>query len=935
MYQLFKLSGNKGGVVKGSALVLSVIVLGIVPLAGAHPFTEDTIPAKLSSGPVGTTQVIVFYSEALEVEFSSLKVFDSSGDQIDNRDTSYYQGEESLIVTTPPLEEGAYTVTSKVLSKVDGHLVPDAFVFGIGDIVVEDTAGSPAELIFYPEAAARFPGLVGQTIVLGAAIASILIWATQRKDVIGPSLGQVESAFQRRFLSVTGAGIVAVFASNVLMLAIHTWRLEASAFQALETSFGTTWLVRMGITIALVAAWFALYRKSERQVRSHIPILAVSLILISTTTMIGHGAASEQLGAVLLDYIHSLVAAAWIGGVVFFAFAVLPALAGLRDDMGEKMSLVLIPRFSIMIVISLGIVIISGPILMWFLESNVDTIAESTYGKLIMAKIIIAAIMVGMGGYHQFGIQRWAEKNIGAAGAHKKLGRALKVESVLGIALLGVVALLVNGTLPAGEVQPADARSAAYGFSSTEFAETARFETEIFPFTTGSNEILVRVSDSQGNRIGDLESLRIKVSNPERNITPIVIDMARTENENADEFVGEPTFGFSGNWLVEIEAQKTQTANEAVSLNLLVKPHLENLQTEITEYDLPVAGKPLYPVFDGTDTIWISDTAQPRIWEYAIASGEFRSHDFDGQASQALALDGDGRVWFTDIAEGKIGFLDPSTGETWTIALPEVFPNNFRSIPASLEADTKNNIWISILTKGVILKFDQRLQEFEEYRLADQQGGPFDLMEDEDGSIWFTESGSGRIGAINPETGEIREIPQSLKLEGPEALILDGSGDIWITEHAGTGIVRYNPVLDSFERFPVSNPDSLPFGMALDRYGNIWFAQHQIDFLGVYDPQNNDMMDVPIPTETSFVQFVTADGNGDIWFAEPEGGKIGVLKITEGPASGAIARQGGAGPSLQYTELASPLIAMGIIAAALFFVKSVKDKRRLNEKVLG
>jgi copper transport protein len=33
---------------------------------------------------------------------------------------------------------------------------------------------------------------------------------------------------------------------------------------------------------------------------------------------------------------------------------------------------------------------------------------------------------------------------------------------------------------------------------------------------------------------------------------------------------------------------------------------------------------------------------------------------------------------------------------------------------------------------------------------------------------------------------------------------------------------------------------------------------------------------------------------------------------------------------LKYTELASPLIAMGIVATSLFFVKSVKDKRKLN-----
>ena len=52
------------------------------------------------------------------------------------------------------------------------------------------------------------------------------------------------------------------------------------------------------------------------------------------------------------------------------------------------MSLVLIPRFSIAFIISIGIVIITGPTLMWFLESDVGLITESVFGQLIILKII-------------------------------------------------------------------------------------------------------------------------------------------------------------------------------------------------------------------------------------------------------------------------------------------------------------------------------------------------------------------------------------------------------------------------------------------------------------------------------------------------------------------------------------------------------------------
>ena len=160
-------------------IILLVLSVSSIPFVSAHPFTNETIPNLSSNAPTGVSEVIVFFSEPVEIEFSTIKVLDNNGNQIDNKDTNYYEDEKSLIVTTEPLEDGVYTVTTKVLSKVDGHLVPGAFLFAVGDVVIDPKLlenQSSIELIFYPEAGARFPGIVGQTIVLGVVIASLIIW---------------------------------------------------------------------------------------------------------------------------------------------------------------------------------------------------------------------------------------------------------------------------------------------------------------------------------------------------------------------------------------------------------------------------------------------------------------------------------------------------------------------------------------------------------------------------------------------------------------------------------------------------------------------------------------------------------------------------------------------------------------------------------------
>ena len=920
-------------------LIISLLILSVsIPYAVAHPFTLETSPNSSSNASEGITQVVVYFSELIDVNFSYLKVFDSNGDQIDNKDTKYFEDEKSLIVTTPSLESGVYTVTTSVLSKVDGHLVPSAFNFGVGDVIVPEQQLSTSELVFLPEAGSRFPGLVGQTIVLGVVIASMLIWGTQSKQLVRKELEKLEFFHHGKFMTVTGIGLLLIFASNILMLAVQTIRLETSVFEVIKTDFGNMWLIRMIITVILLGLWFGMDRKKNLSIKNKIPMLAATLVLIGTSSIIGHGAASGETPAVILDYIHNFVAAVWIGGIIYFVFTLLPTFSQLDGAKREKMTLVLIPRFSIMFIVAVGIVIITGPTLMWFLESDIGLITGSVYGKLILVKISIAAVMVGLGGYFQFKIQKKAEKDLqsGSIAVYKKLKRSLKFDVVLGIVLLGVVALLANGTLPAGEIKQADAQKISYDFSTIEFSENTKFDVKITPFSSGTNTILVKISDFENKPLYDSDQIKVKISNPQRNISPIEIPMNIIKQEEGKpiEFQGEIIFGFSGQWQAEIETQRKQNANESIFMNLLVKPRLTDLKTEIIEYELPESSKPLYPLYDGKSSIWVSDPSSPRLWQFSLDTQEFTSHSFDGLTTMLLTQDNQGRIWFTDTPRNQIGYFDPNDQQIITKTLPKIDPVIYENTATFIQADFDGNIWIVITNKDVILKYQPELDTFEEIKLPARESLPFALTIDNEGKIWFTESASGKIGFINPKNNDITEFTPEKSLASPEAIIFDDDGNLWIAEHTGMAITKFDPILETFERVPVPDKEALPYGMSFDRFGNIWIQQHTIDKIAAYDPYNKNLIEVPIPTATSFAQFSTSDNKDNVWFVEQQGNKLAMIKITEIPA---ITSQipNADGFKLKYTEIASPLIAMGIIATSLFFVKSLKDKRRLNELVMS
>ena len=914
-------------------LPVLVFFLGF-PLASAHPFLLDSEPGQGQNAPAGTTQIITNYSEAVEIGFSELRVYDANGNQIDNKDTAYNGGETSLVVTTQPLEDGVYTITSKVLSKVDGHLVQAAIVFGVGDVKIDSAlleGQESSETTFIPESIARFPGLVGQTIVLGGIIVSITIWSSQQtrfRDVFT----DINEQFKIKFSKIIGYGIIATFASNFIMLGVQTWRLEASPLDVIGTTFGTTWLIRMIITIIIIVLWFLMEKKNKISIKEQIPLLVASLILIATTTMMGHGAATELEAPWILDYAHNLLSSIWIGGVIFFAFVALPTITKTDNSTKEKIVLSLIPRFSGLFIIAIGILIITGPTLLWFLDDNVTSLTDSTYGKLILIKIGIAATMIALGGFNQIKFLRnthdFEKLNIS-----KRISKPLKFEAGLGIALLAVVALLVNSSLPAGEIQSADALQGTFGYESTLFSENAKFDVKVLPAGIGSNTISVIVSSYDNKPLDDISGMKIKVSNPQKNISPIETEITENTQDSITKYSGDATFGFAGNWQIELEAQRANNSNENAIFNLQIKPSLNDIRTEITEYDFPADDTaPLFPVYDG-ENIWISDAQKPRLWKFSIEDEQFTSYTFDGLTTIFMDIGKDGKIWFTDTPNSKIGSFDPKTEKFETIKLPQFNLAVKKSLPTSVAVDNENDVWVAVIDQSLLLEYNQSTKKFKIVNTITPEAGPTAIEIDSSNNVWFAESLVGKLGKVDGNTKEVTEfVPQGEPMAEPFALMIDKEENIWVAEHIGPAVTKFNPILQDFKQIKIANPDSLPFGMAFDKYDNMWIAQHVIDSLVVYDQSGQQMTEIVIPTEESFTQFVIADDDGEIWFVEQRGGKLGKVSISAVPTQRTIVQEN-TSLDIMYVELVAPIIAAGIIATALFYVKSVRDKRKIDELI--
>ena len=97
----------------------------------AHAFLDRAEPRVGSVVKVAPTEVKLWFTEEIEPAFSSVKVLDATGGQVDRNDVRVDSSERAVLrVSLKPLPAGAYTVEWRVVS-VDTHDTNGSFAFRV------------------------------------------------------------------------------------------------------------------------------------------------------------------------------------------------------------------------------------------------------------------------------------------------------------------------------------------------------------------------------------------------------------------------------------------------------------------------------------------------------------------------------------------------------------------------------------------------------------------------------------------------------------------------------------------------------------------------------------------------------------------------------------------------------------------------------------
>jgi copper transport protein len=975
-------------------LILSIFILmvcGIAEEAYGHAFLTSSNPAPSQSLPASPTNVDTFFSEPIDIRYSEIKIFDEAGKEVDSRDTRYVGNDQaSLSVTIKPLNDGVYTVSTNVLSQIDGHVTKNAFAFGVGQSPIPSNIQSTSlqsSIIYLPEAIARFPTLLGQVIVIGGAFCVLWLWSPITKvKWLSDIFGRTRAGIDKRLISLFVIGSIILVASDLAIIFFQGLAISASIFDVLTTRFGMIMLARISLSLTLLAV--ALYEYQKFRLSKRIlskgdayGIIALGISLLLTTSLIGHGAARNEWSSIAIDFVHNIAASLWIGGVIYLALILVPKLkvdSSVDERSKNALLALLISRFSAYVIVLLGLIVITGPFLLFILENDLNLIAQSLYGKTLIVKLALASIMLIIGAYNQLVIYPKALNYVlmsPATTVHKdesgmdknknfsytfknhnpktgseitsKFYKSIKVECVIGILLLSSVAFLVNTGLPRSEFQDQfiqqqsssflTSQSVSSTFKSIQIVDNdTRVLLSILPFTVGRNNFTVSFIDSKDNPI-DVISPGMKFTEIGNDIGPINIDLQQLSK---GVYFANATFGIPGLWNIQIQGtQNKVNSSTIVSIfsNLVVKPELDKLQFSISKFNVPGNGsQPLYPIYDrNRNALWVGDTAidSGRILEFRLDSNKYVEHKLSGTSIVTVsAQDSNDRIWFVDPVTRHLGTYDPTIGTTKLYQLPTSI------VPSSIAIDNDDKVWLTAPTTNDILEFDPSKGKFTSMlHLQGQNARPIAIAIDAlSGLIWITDEG-GKLAMINPQKNyEITEFsPRGINntLMSPTALLIDDITEmIYVTQHEGSKVSSFNELTHIFSDFQSLDPKGLPFGMTLDKYRNLWVAEHTINKIAVIDPMTGASREVELPTKSPFVQWLTSDSEGNVWFAEQRGNALGVIKSTPSPATPEVGmptendgQKTSPEMSLSYSQIVGPMVAVGIIAVGLMYVKSAVD----------
>ncbi len=238
-----------------------------------------------------------------------------------------------------------------------------------------------------------------------------------------------------------------------------------------------------------------------------------------TPAFAGHPSVESPVAVMFpSDVIHVLASSIWVGGVAFLLLALPAATRELEPPDRTRLLLATLARFSPIALASVVALAVTGLIQAYIDVRRVADLWETTYGLLVLAKMVLLVVLVGFGWVNKDRIIPRLRRLVEGAAAPGSIGvlarRNLRGELATMLVVFGVTAALIAYT------PPIDAASGP--FSTTTSLGPAELEMSVEPAQVGLNTIHLYLVDAKdGSQFTKTKELAVTARLPSKEIGPL------------------------------------------------------------------------------------------------------------------------------------------------------------------------------------------------------------------------------------------------------------------------------------------------------------------------------------------------------------------------------------------------------------------------------
>lgn len=269
----------------------------------------------------------------------------------------------------------------------------------------------------------------------------------------------------------------------------------------MNTSLYTVWLIRIITSILIFILSIIFYAlsgenliarriddgSSIKKIKNMVlcTILICGSINVISNGIVSHNAAAEFLPwlAISADWFHVMAVSIWVGGLFYISLILLREIRISNSDLtyGSELDTrdeqiivrnsfalaLMLPYFSMIAIICLGVIGISGLYMAWIQLQSTESLFDSLYGNILILKLCVIVPLIVLGGYHQIKLhlvmvqiarrgnksreQLSVSSNVNRGAQYDpfvRFSKTIKIESLIGIAVLTISSFLTITSPP-------------------------------------------------------------------------------------------------------------------------------------------------------------------------------------------------------------------------------------------------------------------------------------------------------------------------------------------------------------------------------------------------------------------------------------------------------------------------------------------------------